>query len=161
MTDRDMASERTRRQALQNAIAGYTVQGYRVVSQTDTTAQLVKPKSLSCLLAVVLFILGVVPLILYLIYYMASKDSQVYLTVDEFGTVNVPQVSGGIHISRGVGGILLVGIGVLAFLIALAGFAGGSNDLATGIGCFLVPGLVCLGLGSWMLFGKKPEAKAS
>lgn len=165
--DRDIASSATRRAALQNSIAGYLGQGYRVVSQTDTTAQLVKPKSFSCLLAVVLFLLGVVPLIIYLLFYLASKDQQVYITVDEFGvvsgmggTVAIPRYEGKTAppISRETWGIILTGIGAVCLLIAVLTFT--SRDTAAAGVCFLVPAVGCLGGGIFLLV-KKPVAKAS
>lgn len=67
---------------LQAEINRYVQKGFRVVSQTPRSAQLVKTKKFSCLFA----ILGI--LIIYLIYYMAKRDKQVYLTVDEQGQIS-------------------------------------------------------------------------
>jgi hypothetical protein len=67
-----------RRAILQAGINSYIGKGYRVISQTDTTAQLVKPKKLSILLA--LCTLG-----LALLWYLVKKDKTVYLQVDQFG----------------------------------------------------------------------------
>jgi len=78
----------SRKAALQARINHYLGQGYRVVSQTDTTAQLVKPKTFSCLFAVILFVLMVLPFIIYLLYYMSKKDEVVYLSVDDYGKVS-------------------------------------------------------------------------
>jgi zinc-ribbon domain len=77
-----------RREILQAELRRYTRKGYRVVAQTDTTAQLVKPKTFSCLIAGVLlvFTFGTF-LVLYLIWYLARKDKQVYLEIDEGGQV--------------------------------------------------------------------------
>lgn len=58
---------------LQVQIDWYVKQGYRVVSQTDTAAQLVKPKVFSFVWFVLM--LGV----FYLPYYLAKRDKQVYL----------------------------------------------------------------------------------
>jgi len=67
---------------LQEHITWYVKQKYRVVSQTDTSAQLVKPKSFSFVWAFLWFCLAVFGLIVYLIYYAAKKDQQVYLYVE-------------------------------------------------------------------------------
>lgn len=66
---------------LQKEIEKYIRQGYRVVSQTDTTAQLVKPKQFSCLYATLWFLLFGVGLIFYLFWYASQKDQTVYLQV--------------------------------------------------------------------------------
>jgi len=76
-----------RRAILEREILKYVRQGYRVAAQTDTTAQLVKPKQFSCLLATILLLLILLPLIIYIFIYMASKDQTVYLTVDDQGKV--------------------------------------------------------------------------
>lgn len=76
-----------RRNILDKEIQSYVRKGYRVLSQTDTSAQLVKPKKFSFLLAVLLLILMVLPFIVYLLMYMAAKDKTVYITVDPQGRV--------------------------------------------------------------------------
>ena len=76
-----------RRAVLQREIARYVGDGFHVVSQTDTTAQLVKPKSFSCLLAVLGLLLFVLGLVIYLIYFASRKDKTVYLEVDANGKV--------------------------------------------------------------------------
>ena len=58
-----------RREILQREIAKYMRKGFRVVSQTDTTAQLMKPKSFSFLWAFLWFLLFGFGLIVYLLYY--------------------------------------------------------------------------------------------
>ena len=88
MADNQPQPIESRRAALQARINHYLSQGYRVVSQTDTTAQLVRPKSFSCLIAALSFLLLVVGFILYLIYYASKKDDTVYLSVDEYGSVS-------------------------------------------------------------------------
>lgn len=67
-----------RRAILQKEINGYAKNGWRVISQTDTTAQLVKPKRLSCLWAILT--VGIA-----LLLYLAAKDETAYLEVDEKG----------------------------------------------------------------------------
>ena len=67
--------------------------GYRVISRTETTVQLVKPKEFSLLWALVwlgvtlcVFGLGI---LIYLFCYLAQRDKTVYLEVDLYGQVNV------------------------------------------------------------------------
>ncbi len=76
-----------RRDTLQREVTGYIRRGYRVLSQTDTTAQLVKPKTFSFFWAFIWLLALGVGLIVYIIYYMAKKDEQVYIEVDEEGRV--------------------------------------------------------------------------
>ena len=64
-----------RSEILGREINRYVRQGYRVVSRTDTTAQLVKPKEFSLFWAIIGF------LFLYLLYYLSKKDETLYLEV--------------------------------------------------------------------------------
>ena len=77
-----------RKDILHREIAKYVRKGFQVVLQTDTTAQLIKPKSFSCLLAVLLLLIFLLPLIIYMIYYASKKDETVYLAVDARGGVS-------------------------------------------------------------------------
>ena len=72
-----------RRATLDAAIQKYVKKGFRVESRTDPTAQLIKPKRLSCLIGVLTFLLLGIGLIIYLIWYAAQKDEQIYLVVDD------------------------------------------------------------------------------
>ena len=72
---------------LNKAIQGYQKSGYRLVSRTETTAQLYKPKEFSCCIAIIMIFL-VIGLLLYLIYYLTKKDDTVYLEVDEYGRLH-------------------------------------------------------------------------
>ena len=84
-----IASPETRRAALQQRISQYVRRQYRVVSQTDYTAQLVKPKRFSFIWAVIWLLLAVFPFLLYVGYHVFLKrESQVYLTVDDQGRVH-------------------------------------------------------------------------
>ncbi len=64
-------------------------QGYRVVSETETSAQLIKPKVFSFVWAFVWFLFLGVGVLVYIFYYMAKKDQTVYLRVTEGGRVEV------------------------------------------------------------------------
>jgi hypothetical protein len=76
-----------REAALDREVSKYVRSGYRVVSRTATTAQLVKPKRFNFLIAFIGFMFIVAGLILYVLYYMAQRDQTIYLTVDEAGKV--------------------------------------------------------------------------
>jgi hypothetical protein len=85
-------TEQDRAAILDKRIPKYVSQGFYVSARTPTTAQLVKPKRLSCFW--VLFWLLFTPItlgltfILYLLYYLTKKDEMVYLTVDTQGVVH-------------------------------------------------------------------------
>ena len=78
-----------RRAALQERVNRFVRDQYRVVSQTDSTAQLVKPKRFSFLWALLWFLVIGVGLLIYIGYHVFLKrEPQVYLTVDEQGRVH-------------------------------------------------------------------------
>ena len=56
--------------------------GYTVVSQTDKTAQLIKKKHFSFLIAILGLLLWGVGLIIYIIYYISKKDETIYLDLE-------------------------------------------------------------------------------
>lgn len=66
---------------LAKEVQRYVKQGYRVVSQTETTAQLVRPKAFSCLAATLWTLLLGIGLIFYLFWYASKKDDTIYLQV--------------------------------------------------------------------------------
>ena len=74
-----------RSKILQAKISEYVRDGYRVVSQTDFTAQLIKPKRFSLFWAIFWFLFFGVGVFIYLFYYWSKKDQTSYLTVDEYG----------------------------------------------------------------------------
>jgi hypothetical protein len=78
---------------LQGEINRRVADGYRVLSQTETTAQLVKPKTFAFGWFLLWTLLTGVGLILYPAYYLAKRDRQLYLTVDDRGTVTVASQS--------------------------------------------------------------------
>lgn len=73
--------------ALDTEIRRYVGAGFRVVSQTATTAQLVKPRQFNAAAAILWFLLFAVGLLLYLLYYMGQRDEMVYLTIGPDGRV--------------------------------------------------------------------------
>jgi hypothetical protein len=55
--------------------------GYRVIEQTQTSAQLVRPKKFSCMAASLSFLLVGVGLLFYLFWYWGKKEDVLYLQV--------------------------------------------------------------------------------
>ncbi len=82
-----------RRSILDREVAKYVGHGFRVISRTDTTAQLVKPKSPSkfwivTFLILSILIFGLILLLMYLLFFwLIAKDQAVYLEVDEHGRI--------------------------------------------------------------------------
>ena len=69
---------------LQEHIGWYVrEQGFIVVSQTETSAQLVKPKGFSLMWALLWFLLLGIGLLVYIFYYVSKKDQTVYLYVED------------------------------------------------------------------------------
>ncbi len=68
--------------ALQTQINEYVRKGYVVQSQTETSAQLVKPKVFSFVWAFLWFLLLGVGVLIYIFYYMSKNDQTVYLSVE-------------------------------------------------------------------------------
>lgn len=83
-----------RRAILDREVDKYVRKGFRVISRTDTTAQLVKPKSFNRILLLIFGLFSLVgvgiPFLLgYIIgYAVLVKDQSAYLTVDERGHVH-------------------------------------------------------------------------
>lgn len=78
-----------RQAALAARIGQYVGQQYRVVSQSEYAAQLVKPKRFSALWFLLWLVLAVVPAVLYVGYHVFLKrERQVYLIVDEQGAIH-------------------------------------------------------------------------
>lgn len=77
-----------RRAILQRQIDSYVRRGFMVVSQSDFTAQVRKPKQFSCLWATLWFLFFGIGIVVYLIYYTSKSDELVFITVSESGQVN-------------------------------------------------------------------------
>jgi len=78
---------------LHEAIAFYHSKGYRVISQTPSSAQLVKKKKLNFILSVFLFLFFIVPFIIYLLWYASQKEQLVHLQYYD-GTLTVSNATG-------------------------------------------------------------------
>lgn len=76
-----------RRAKLQRSINWYSALGYRITTQLDTSAQMVRPKQFSCAIASLTFFCFGIGVLFYLFAYMAMSDSTVYIDVDEDGIV--------------------------------------------------------------------------
>ena len=72
---------------LEQNIAQYVRQGYRVMSRTEKSAQLMRPKEFSFFAALLWFLVFGVGLLIYIFYYLAKSDNVVYLRVTPSGTV--------------------------------------------------------------------------
>jgi hypothetical protein len=56
-----------------------TSYGYAITSQTTTTAQLLRKKTFSCLIATLSFFVFGVGVLVYLFYFLAKRDELIYL----------------------------------------------------------------------------------
>jgi hypothetical protein len=63
--------------AFETAIANYSARGFLLVSKTDTTALLRKPKQFNVLLAILGALLCLVGFIVYVLYFAAQQDEVV------------------------------------------------------------------------------------
>lgn len=76
-----------RQEILDRAVASHMREGWLVQNQSETRAQMIKPATKkSCLLIVVLLLLGILPGILYLLW--PSRDKILIIEVDESGRVH-------------------------------------------------------------------------
>lgn len=67
---------------LKGQIKTLVERGYTVTMQDKTTAQLVKKKQFSCLIATLSFLFFGIGFFLYLFYFLAQRDTIVYLDLD-------------------------------------------------------------------------------
>ncbi len=74
---------------LRSEIDRYLKKGFRVVSETEMSAQLIKPKVFSFVWALFWFLFLGVGVLVYIFYYMSKKDKTVYLRVSDDGQVQV------------------------------------------------------------------------
>jgi len=64
-------------------------QGYQIISQTDATAQMRKPRTFSFLWAALWFLLFGVGILVYVFYYLSKEDKIILIEVGEEGRVEV------------------------------------------------------------------------
>jgi hypothetical protein len=84
-TNREPLPLDQRKAILENAIAIQARTGWLLVSRTDTTAQMTMEKRPSGCIAIILFLLGIVPGIIYLM--LSQGTATLYIEVDEYGSV--------------------------------------------------------------------------
>lgn len=70
------------RSKLQQIIPFYLRHGFQVAFQNETSVQLVKTKEFAPFLALLLFLLAVVPFIIYLIIFLSKKDARLFIEVN-------------------------------------------------------------------------------
>jgi hypothetical protein len=68
---------------LEVAVANYSAQGYYLVTRTDTSATMRKPKQFNVLIAILGFLFCVVGLVIYAIVYAMQSDQVVEIRVVE------------------------------------------------------------------------------
>lgn len=101
--------------ALDAEIRQYVAGGFRVVTQTPVSAQLIRPKQFSCAIATLSLLVFGVGVLVYLFYYAALRDDVFYLTVDENGRVHATQNS------QPQNTALLIALGALLLVLACSG----------------------------------------
>ena len=79
----------TTREDLEATTARYVIQGYAVVIQSPTSVLLLKRKEFSIIWAIVGFFFCLLPLFIYVIYYMLQTDQVVQIELDS-GPVAAP-----------------------------------------------------------------------
>lgn len=87
--ERVLISTSERRRILQDEVRKAAKDGYRVVSQTEWSAQLVRPKRFSVVWFLIWLLLALFPVALYLVYHFGIKrDPQLLIEVDECGWIS-------------------------------------------------------------------------
>lgn len=106
-----------RREVLEQNVAPYAIKGYRVQSQGDRMAQLIKPQSRNgCLLIALLLLFWPAAII----YYMSAGDRQVLIEVNRDLSVTTTESGGFSKTTWWVIGIVTVIVAVLAIGFFLA-----------------------------------------
>jgi hypothetical protein len=120
---RTVQSSDEQRRQLQHEIRRYVAEGYRVLSQSDSSAQLVKPKKFRFGLALVLLFTAI-GFLVYLIWFLSRRERAVYIEVSPSGQVLVNGYlpSGIASNSRGLLKPILLTLLALAVIGAIADF---------------------------------------
>ena len=69
------------KEKLDKLVVYWNKRGFQVISQTETSAQLIKPKKFSLIIAIVLFVLAVFPFVIYLLWFLSKKDDKIFIQV--------------------------------------------------------------------------------
>ncbi len=89
-----LLTEHERKELLQETIQNLKWDGYQVVSQTDYTAEFIRPKKFNIFLAVVLLVLTIgIGLLIYLIWYWRKDDDHASVSIGTLGQVTAIGVS--------------------------------------------------------------------
>ena len=80
-------STEQRQAILKTEIARYVGQGWVVINETGTSANLVRKKKFSFWWALLWFLLLFVGLIVYIFYYLSKNDESVYISVGSAGEI--------------------------------------------------------------------------
>lgn len=121
---------RKRTLILDQEVDGYVRRGYRILSQTPFSAQLLRPKRFSCLFATLGLLAVGIGFLVYLAIFLSLPEIQVFLRVDDQGSVQ--------RVVRGprptenfltallwIGGLLILGALVLGLLNSAREFRDG------------------------------------
>src|SRR5690242_16360941 len=73
---------------MESAVTGYIAQGFLVANRTPTSVTLVKRKQFSIVALVIGLILCVVPLLIYLVYYLTLQDQLIEITLAQVGQLS-------------------------------------------------------------------------
>jgi hypothetical protein len=110
---------------MEQAVQNYLGQGYVMVGTYGKTVQLKKPKgNPSCLLVIILLLLGILPGILYLIWHSVTPEKTITLTADADGNYIEPVVVPSKPMSKGA----IIAIVVIVIVIVIACIASMSNQ---------------------------------
>ncbi len=115
---------------LEQKIFEFQSDGWVLLSRTGNTAQLRKPKGdPSCALVIILFLLGILPGILYLILHAVEKEQIVTLFVDEQGVVRMIKNTKGTRwgIVLILAAVILIAIVLCLIIGAILGNSGPSS----------------------------------
>jgi len=73
---------------MESAVTGYIAKGFLVANRTPTSVTLVKRKQFSIVALVIGLILCVVPLLIYLVYYLTLQDQLIEITLAQVGQLS-------------------------------------------------------------------------
>lgn len=102
---------------MDQAVQNYLSQGYVMIGSYGKSVQMKKPKgNPSCVLVIILFLLGILPGILYLIWHSVTPEQTITLTADENGNYIEPVVEPSKPMSKGA--IIAIVVVVIVIIIA-------------------------------------------
>jgi len=73
---------------MESAVTGYIAQGFLVANRTTSSVTLVKRKQFSIVALVIGLILCVVPLLIYLVYYLTQQDQLIEISLAQIGQLS-------------------------------------------------------------------------